>query len=219
MYVFMFMLVKTCSSCKIEQTIMNFHKYKKSKDGHTHRCKSCVSRKTTISSENKKCTSCEIIKSIGDFNKRSDGKLGRNSVCKLCYQDKQTKWRFNNEERYLEYRRNYYMNRRTSDDAFKITSNLRCRLYQFLKSKKMSKNNSTFEIIGCTPEYLRIYIENKFTDNMSWDNYGYDGWHLDHIIPLSRVNTIDDIYKLFHYTNLQPLWGKENMKKSDKYEN
>jgi hypothetical protein len=57
-------------------------------------------------------------------------------------------------------------------------------------------------------------MENKFTEGMSWDNQGK--WHIDHIIPLSSANSEEEIYKLFHYTNLQPLWAKDNLSKHNK---
>ena len=63
---------------------------------------------------------------------------------------------------------------------------------------------------------LKIYLESKFVEGMSWNNYGLYGWHIDHIIPLSSANTEDEIYKLCHYTNLQPLWSEDNLKKGCK---
>jgi hypothetical protein len=78
--------------------------------------------------------------------------------------------------------------------------------------------------LGCSLEELRIRFENMFHANantgemMSWDNYGYDGWHIDHIIPLSSFDLTDkeQFLKACHYTNLQPLWAWQNHEKSDK---
>jgi hypothetical protein len=70
------------------------------------------------------------------------------------------------------------------------------------------------DIVGCTQEFLKEYIENKFVDGMTWENQGE--WHIDHRIPLSSANSEDEIYKLCHYTNLQPLWGEDNRIKSNK---
>ena len=80
----------------------------------------------------------------------------------------------------------------------------------------MSKRNKTFHIVGCPPEYLKEHLETQFVDGMSWNNYGRYGWHIDHIIPLSSAKTEDELYKLCHYTNLQPLWAEDNLKKSNK---
>jgi hypothetical protein len=80
----------------------------------------------------------------------------------------------------------------------------------------MIKNNTTFKILGCSPEDLKIHLEKQFKEGMCWDNYGYYGWHVDHKIPLDSAKTEGDVYKLCHYTNLQPLWRKDNSKKSNK---
>ena len=76
--------------------------------------------------------------------------------------------------------------------------------------------NKTFEIIGCSKEFLKEHLEKQFTDGMTWENYGFYGWHIDHIIPLSSGKNEDEIYKLCHYTNLQPLWWFDNLSKGSK---
>ena len=70
--------------------------------------------------------------------------------------------------------------------------------------------------MGCSYQDFIIYLEQKFTDGMSWDNYGLYGWHIDHIIPLSSATDELSLEKLCHYTNLQPLWAKDNLSKGDK---
>lgn len=207
---------KTCSSCKMEKSLDNFHKYQQSEDGHTHRCKICVSRKKIESETEKKCKVCLIIKPLQDFNKRKDGKFGCTSICKSCNNKKRKNWIDSNKSSYLEKRKSYIKKKNNEDPSFKLINNLRCRLNDFLNFRKLKKQNKTIDLIGCNPRQLKSYLESKFSENMSWQNYGYRGWHLDHIIPLSSANNYNDIYKLFHYTNLQPLWGTENMKKGNK---
>jgi hypothetical protein len=68
--------------------------------------------------------------------------------------------------------------------------------------------------LGIDYDELKIYFESLFTEGMSWDNIGI--WHIDHIIPLSTAKTEEDVIRLCHYTNLQPLWGEDNIKKGDK---
>ena len=70
--------------------------------------------------------------------------------------------------------------------------------------------------MGCSPKELKIYLEGQFTEGMSWDNHKRTGWHIDHIIPLSSAKTEEEVYRLCHYTNLQPLWCNENYKKGKK---
>jgi hypothetical protein len=120
-------------------------------------------------------------------------------------------WKSENNEHIKEYKKNRYNN----DLLYKLTHNIRNRVRDFLKLKNITKNNKTFDIIGCSPEFLKEHIEKQFTDGMSWDLMG-EHIHIDHIIPLSSVNTEDEVYKLCHYTNLQPLWAEDNLKKSNK---
>ena len=82
-----------------------------------------------------------------------------------------------------------------------------------MKIKNITKNNKTFEIIGCTPQELKEHIEKQFTEGMCWEKIG-EHIHIDHIIPLSSAKTEEEIYNLCHYTNLQPLWAEDNLKKN-----
>jgi hypothetical protein len=121
------------------------------------------------------------------------------------------KYRENNKDKRNEYQRI----RKSVDPIFKLKHNMNSRLRVFLKSKNLTKKNKTFEVIGCTPKELKEHLENQFTDGMSWDKMGKE-IHIDHIIPLSSAKTEEEIYKLCHYKNLQPLWAIDNMKKGDK---
>ena len=75
-------------------------------------------------------------------------------------------------------------------------------------------------MIGCTIERLRNHLEAQFTDGMSWENYGKNGWHVDHIRPCASFDLTDPEQQrqCFHYTNLQPLWATDNMRKSAKWQ-
>lgn len=99
--------------------------------------------------------------------------------------------------------------------------------YNFRKSLHSNVRNSFkrngFKLIETVDEVINInweefecYIENQFTDDMSWENYGYNGWHIDHIIPSSTANNYREMIKLNHYTNLRPMWGIENQSKGNK---
>jgi len=108
----------------------------------------------------------------------------------------------------------YGMKRRKIDPLYKLNCNMRSRINHYLKVVNFSKKNKTFDLIGITPEELKLYLENLFKEGMTWNNYGE--WHVDHIIPLASNKIEEEIYKLCHYTNLQPLWAKENISKRDK---
>ena len=78
-----------------------------------------------------------------------------------------------------------------------------------------TKEEDTKKIIGCEFEEFKIYIESQFLEGMSWDNYG--DWHLDHKIPISWAKSEEEIYKLNHYLNFQPMWAADNLSKGNRF--
>ena len=120
----------------------------------------------------------------------------------------------------ISYRKNKVkiLNRRKKDIIFNIKNKLRTRINDALKYNRVKKSLNTRDYIGCSIEFLKEYLEKQFTEGMSWDNYGLYGWHVDHIIPCASfdLTKIEEQRKCFHYTNLQPLWAKENLRKSKK---
>ncbi len=103
-----------------------------------------------------------------------------------------------------------------NDPVYRMKANARSRVLNVLRSKGMHKVKSTQAMLGCTSLFLKEHIENQFLPGMSWDNMSYSGWHIDHIIPISLAKTHEEIISLSHYTNLRPLWAKDNFKKSNK---
>jgi hypothetical protein len=83
-----------------------------------------------------------------------------------------------------------------------------------IKGKGYTKKSKTSEYLGCTFNEFKTYIEEKFIENMSWENRM--DWHLDHIYPISLAETEDELIKLNHYTNFQPLWAVDNLRKGNK---
>lgn len=104
--------------------------------------------------------------------------------------------------------------KRRSDPMFRLKDAIRGSIRAYLGSKK-TRRGSTFEIVGCTPDFLREHLERQFKPGMTWDNYG-SHWHVDHRIPLASGRTSDEVKGLSHWTNLQPLEALENLIKSDK---
>ena len=111
----------------------------------------------------------------------------------------------------------YTRNRRKNDINFRVEGSLRTRIRKAVKG--LNKSKSTIKLLGCSIKNVRKYLETKFTEGMSWDNYGYYGWHIDHIKPCCQfdLTKASEQYKCFHYTNLQPLWAEDNLKKSRFY--
>jgi hypothetical protein len=109
-----------------------------------------------------------------------------------------------------------------SDPIFKLAKNVRTRLGMFIKTRNIRKTNKTFVMVGCTPEFLKKHLEKQFynrkitNEPMTWKNHSLRGWHVDHIKSIDKAKTSEDLEKLSHYTNLQPLWSEDNWEKSNK---
>jgi membrane-associated HD superfamily phosphohydrolase len=127
-------------------------------------------------------------------------------------------YREKNIEKIREIKRTYEKTRKANDPIYKLINNFRTAIYQVLKENNVQKNGHYFDILKYTPEELIVHLENQFTDGMTWDNYGQ--WHVDHISPISlhNINEIgdDEFMKCWSLSNLQPLWGDENIRKSNK---
>ena len=171
------------------------------------------------------CKKCNISKKITEFYKQKKGKFGVKPECKDCikiynnlnseYQaNYRKKYREDNKEHIAKIKKDWELIKRKTDPLFKLKQNLRHRTNSAFKSKYWQKNNTTKDLLGCTFEEAKEYIEIKFTIGMNWDNYGK--WHIDHIIPLSSAKTKEEMHNLFYYKNLQPLWASDNFRKSDK---
>ena len=185
-------------------------------------------------SQNKKyCYDCKNILNKSEFAKHKLSGDGLNTICKKCRNKnlmayyhknsemmnaKKTEYNRKNKEKILARQRNYTKKRKETDEMFKLCINLRLRAKNYLKIKRFDSriNKKTSEMIGCSPAELKTYIEEKFGDGMTWENYGKYGWHIDHIIPLSSAKTKEEAIRLSHHTNLQPLWWIDNIKKGKK---
>ena len=110
----------------------------------------------------------------------------------------------------------YVKNKRLNNNIFALSGRIRSRLNESLRKNGYTKRSKTHEIIGCSWEFLKGYIEQQFLKGMTWENRSE--WHIDHIIPISSAKTEEDVIKLNHYTNLRPLWAADNLRKSNKLE-
>lgn len=122
----------------------------------------------------------------------------------------------NHKEKINIRRRGYERKRAQIDTLYQLISNCRKRINKILISKNYTKKNSTLQNLGCSIGFLKQHLEKQFKSWMTWNNRGlYNGkleygWDIDHIIPLSSAKTEEELTKLFHYTNLQPLDSKIN---------
>lgn len=127
------------------------------------------------------------------------------------------KWREKNIDKHRKYKRDYERNRKATDPLYKLISNFRTAIYQVLKESNVDKNEHYFDILPYSQGELIQHLENQFTDDLTWDNYGE--WHVDHITPISSFNIREmgdeEFIKCWSLENLQPLWGEENIRKSN----
>jgi hypothetical protein len=189
---------KVCTKCGVNKPISEFRNRKDSKDGKRNNCKVCQSNHNKL------------------YNEANANDI---SISRKVFYD-------NNQERLLtEKKKNYEENRavlikrqsdydkrkKQTDPIYRLKKNMRTMVGKSLKKKAYTKKSQTFEIVGCLQDFFIIYVESLWESWMTWDNYGkYNGtpnygWDIDHIKPLITGLTEDDIIKLNHYTNLQPL--------------
>ena len=227
--------MKTCTKCKIEQNINQFGIKNNYHDGLNPWCKTCkkghaklnyLKNKDKIKQKAKEYYSLnkEQILNFSEEKRQKRNEYKRNwnkenndlvkkyiSNYRKQKSDRISKrkkeYRENNKELTNKTRKNWIK----KNPIAKLGVSVRKRLGEYLRLKGYKKSYKFEQYIGCDKNTLIAHIESKFTDGMTWDNHG--DWHLDHIIPLASATTEQELYSLCHYTNLQPLWGIDNIKK------
>jgi hypothetical protein len=128
------------------------------------------------------------------------------------------KWRTENIDKWRKTKRDYEKNRKDSDPLYKLIANFRTAIYTVLKESNVDKYGHYFDVLQYTPEELINHLEKQFKDDMTWDNYGV--WHVDHKLPITFFDIQEmgdeEFMKCWCLDNLQPMWGEENIRKSNK---
>jgi hypothetical protein len=209
---------KYCKTCDWWLPLESFHYCCKTWDILDCRCAFCHSSIYKKQSNTKKIEKRQKykqkilswikqnIKSIIEYSKNKDQLTHWVSVEKLKYILNHKKIQNLNNK-----------NRRKTDINFRLKDSLRNRVRQAIKNN--SKSTNTRNLIGCSIDYIKGYLECQFSDGMTWENYGK--WHIDHIVPCDYFNFSipENQFRCFNYKNLQPMWGKENLSKSNKITN
>ena len=218
--------MRVCETCHIEKEITEFI------GGRKH-CKKCNSIKYNEKVKNnfylkegqKVCSLCKIEKQISDFRYHK-------TYCKKCENKKTYEsrkktqseknkeylkiYQKENKDKINERMRSYKKSRKEKDILYKCSLILSQIVNNSIRLYGTEKKSKSKDIIGLSKSEFRLYIESKFEYWMSWNNYGlYNGeinfgWDIDHIIPLSSANTEEELIKLNHYSNLQPLCSYMN---------
>lgn len=219
---------KKCNKCNFEKEYIFFQKDNRLKDGICNTCKDCVSdykKNHYLSNKNKYILKSKIWKNnniekvkISDKKSRENHKQENYLRCKIWQENnkervslKSRKWQINNKEKFDESRKSYVKNKIINDSLFAFKIRTRILLLSSIKRCGYTKKSKCQSILGCDFLFFKEYIESQFKKGMSWNNI-----HLDHIKPISIAKTEIEVLELNHYTNFQPLFANENLKKSNK---
>ena len=178
--------MKVCIKCKEEKELIEYYKHPKTKDGYL--------------------SSCIICKKEYDKNYCIKNKCKRIKVAK--------DWKQNNIEISNKYFREYCKKRRLTEPLYKLKCNIRNLIRSSIIKKGYAKKSKTYVYLGCSYDEFKIHLERQFAKGMTWQNT--HRWHLDHIYPVSLAKDEEELIKLNHYTNFQPLWAADNLKKGNK---
>jgi len=190
------------------------------------------------------CFVCKETKPISDFGKNTSVKNGLQRACRSCKSKSDKKYRNDPRfrDRILNAKKQDYYKIRNNPDTWKTylkkqretrdyvneyqqsqkdplrksKDAIRKLLLSSFKVRNIKKSKlcmRTEEMLGCSFEFFKKHIESQFEKGMSWKNHGK--WHLDHIVPLDIATTVEELIKLNHWTNFQPLWAKENLEKGN----
>ena len=220
---------KVCKKCGFNKPLNEFYNHKTTKDGKRPSCKECHNintnnwvnknkEKNLIIKKNWRDNNTEKIKKYYEDNKKTI--IVKNKTYNIINPDVKRKssklYRNKNKSIIKQKNRLYIIKKLKTDQAYKLKHNISNLIRDSLKQKNHIKKSRTQDILGCTGKEFKQYIESLWQPWMNWDNYGlYNGefnygWDLDHKTPICSAVTEEDIIKLNHYTNFQPLCSYTN---------
>lgn len=198
---------KKCKYCNLEKNIEDFRK-------NRNKCKNCENNDCKKWYQQNKNTKLKYSKKYREEN---------NFIIK----NKLAEWRKKNPnyfEVYYSKNKNeiisksvdYYKERMQNDFIFRFKNQIRKMIYNSFYRKKHNKNNKCENILGCSYKIFAEHLLKTFVDNYGYEWDGIEKIHIDHIVPLAKATTKEEIINLCHYTNLQLLKAKDNLSKSSK---
>lgn len=234
-------LWKTCSLCGEDWLIFMFRDRAGSPDGHRHDCTPCMQKRDnryTASHGDRNARRTKKLRKPKNAEQKREEAFGQHVRRVLKpghYQEINCRHYQKHRKRILQetaqQRRDYYHNNKQSvlatqaiyqrrkrkiDPIYNLLIKLRTRIRDTLKD--LNKSAKTMDLIGCNPEHLKRHFFSLFKNGMTMKHFLRGEIHVDHVIPCSAFNLIDPQQQrqCFHWSNLQPLWANENLKKSDK---
>ena len=199
--------MKICSQCKLSKKANDFYNNSSKPDKLQNMCKRCTKindKKRVITGSRKKYNALYFQTITAEKMKDPDYRKDHNAYKSLQKRTNVARARLRQ----------------------KYATNLQKRLSQIIRTRIRAalltgalKSADTLKLLGCNIKQLKTWISKRFLENMSWDNYGQ--WHIDHIKPCALFNLDDpeEQKRCFHFSNLQPLWAKDNLKKGCKSSN
>lgn len=226
--------IKICNVCNIEKSLDSFSSKKRGLFGRASRCKACdgeyhkqhrAANYEAMRAKEKAYKEANREKIREEERLRYSENKEKESLRKKKYRQdnpehlSQLRKRRTNTPEYRLKNNAYERNKRKTDPLTRLARSLRTRLSSYCKINSIEKTFSAVNDVGCSLEELKKHIESQFEPWMSWSNHGVYNkevrtWHLDHIIPLSRGKTSEEVLKLNHYSNLRPLEAIKNLKKN-----
>ena len=190
--------MKRCNTCLKDKEYKSYYVKSSTKDGYDYKCIDCHK----LYKINRKESESKISKKY--YIKNKEERILKSRLYEL-----------NNKEKVRENHR-LYMQKRRKEPSWRLKESI----LSLLNIKLKNKTQSHIAYLGCSIEEYKLYLESKFTPEMSWENYGRKGgyWEIDHIIPISSfdLNNEEEVLKAFNYLNTQPLTITENRTKSNK---
>lgn len=222
---------KLCRTCSTIKPVSEFYRCRSHADGLSSLCTPCKKAAAKRLYERK----AEAIKAKSAAYRKANPEKA-SAAKKCCYANKKAQYRAAHKARYLAKRdevlaqarayrlnnleaksatdRAYVRRRMKADALFALTYSVRGRVAAAFRERRVPKRGKTAEMLGCGWDHLKAHMEAQFQPGMSWENRS--AWHIDHIIPLASAKTAEELERLCHYTNLQPLWAADNIRKGAK---
>lgn len=226
---------KLCSRCKTPKYLSLFYICKRNKDGFRNECIDCKKKEKILNLDRYKEYYKEYYIKNKDTIRTRLKKYYKDNRVAILYSVKE--YQEKNRDRIRDYHKSYFQEyySKNKDEirkkykswfnfSYKFNTKMRLKTILVNRFKRLFRNSRTskefFDLQGCDMYDLKLWLEANFLPGMSWENYGckFNQWSIDHIIPLSKFNLedLEQRKKAFHYTNIQPLWHIDNLKKSNK---
>ena len=209
--------MKICTTCKENLPESSFSKKRQRKDGLSGICRNCI---RAVSKRNYARYRDELIQKSRDFRAQNPDSFKQYYRDNYDYfqdynaktAEKRAQWQKENKARIDQKRRERWEKR----PELRLKARIRSYFWSKLKKSYVAKPNSSIALLGCSVEEFKRHLEKRFASGMSWENYGK--WHLDHIRPCAAFDLTNPIQlaACFHFSNLQPLWAKDNLRKGAK---